>query len=183
MQNPQDPKPISESDPTADATSKQRCKNSKEAGSSRCGGHRRHPHGRKLVGLFLVLGLGAIGFSVVGCHHHGPAHRLAERLDLTDAQRDQATALAENVRAAFAPLHDKREALYEDLVTAVEGETLNRELLKKRLAEVLRDVEQAATQSIDLASDLHATLTPEQREELVEALGDFHAFRKGCDRH
>ncbi len=182
MNKPQDPNtPVTSDTPNETASPRSCAREGKK--TSRCGRHRRHPHGRFLAGLFLLLGVGAVAASITGCHHHSPAHRLANRLDLTEAQEAQAVHLGEDIRAAFAPLHDKREAIYADVLAAVGSETLDQEVLKSRLAEVLRDVEQAATESIELAAELHATLSPEQRAELVETVEDLHAMHGRCRKH
>lgn len=110
----------------------------------------------------------------MGRHHKGmkggPAmllHAALKKLDLTDAQRT-------SVEAALNELHDGREEPegMADLAAQVRTGSVDAKAFAAQIAEGEARMAERRTRLVTALKTLHETLTPEQRKELVEKVGE-----------
>ncbi len=90
--------------------------------------------------------------------------RMARKLDLTEAQREQVKAILESERVAVAPLRKQLAEAREKIRRAVETEPFD-EAAVRALAASQNDARvELAVSRARVRSRIHALLTPEQRE-------------------
>jgi Spy/CpxP family protein refolding chaperone len=128
-----------------------------------------------VFGLVLASALLAQGPGWGGGPHRGPGGpggfgfgldgMFGDFLDLTDAQREQARALAEAARTESQPIHEQLRQLREEMHTAIQGGQTEFTLLAARQGELMGQLIgiQAKTHA-----RMYALLTPEQKEKLAE---------------
>lgn len=104
------------------------------------------------------------GHPIAAAFLHGRWERIADHLDLTEAQRDQVRTLGEDLRATVEPLRESMGPLHESLRTALDATTPNATAVGEIVIEidVARDQIKAATEAF--IEDFEALLTPEQLE-------------------
>ncbi len=107
---------------------------------------------------------------------HGP---VADRLDLTDEQRDQIGAILEAQRDATRPWHEDVKSLGAALEEAIEAEPFDEEAVRA-VARQLADVRvELAVARARTAQEVRAVLTPAQRETLGEMRARHREHRGG----
>ena len=140
--------------------------------------------------LIGAISAGGIAFGE-GRHHgggdlgfgHGPERieRMAERLDLSDEQRDSIRAIVDKARPAFREygdsLRDNREKLRE-LAQADDADQAAIRALADAQGGAMADMIVLRT---DMMREVRAVLTPEQRKEL-ENRRSHHGRRHGEQR-
>ncbi len=136
---------------------------------------------RKMFALFASCA--AIG--PMGCaHHHGgpPSPEKMQRMavsraewfldaiDATDAQRavivPKAEALGRNVAAFRKSTHD----VAPDFFAELKGQSPDREKLRKLIDERVESLRTMLQATADDLVEVHATLTPEQRQKITSRL-------------
>lgn len=96
---------------------------------------------------------------------HGP---LADRLELTDEQRDTIRGILEAQREAARPWHEDLQSLEGELESAIEAEPFDEEAVRA-LARQIADIRvELAVARARVAQEVRAVLDPEQRETLGE---------------
>jgi len=108
-----------------------------------------------------------------GPHHHGGdffGPRMAEMLDLTDAQRAQIKQLHENAEPILKPLwqqeHENHRAMM-DLITSGNFDQAKAQAIANQEAQIHAQLE---VQHAQLAAQAYQVLTPEQKTKLSELL-------------
>ena len=108
-----------------------------------------------------------------GPHHHGGdffGPRMAEMLDLTDAQRAQIKQLHENAEPILKPLwqqeHENHRAMM-DLITSGNFDQAKAQAIANQGAQIHAQLE---VQHAQLMSQAYQVLTPEQKTKLSELL-------------
>jgi protein CpxP len=118
-----------------------------------------------------------------GCHgHHGvhgrdPAAMAAfvtarvddalDDLDATPAQRTRIHAIKDRLLAAARATHDGRDADHAALLAAWRSSNPDRAALLARVDARIDQLRALAHEAVDDAIEVHATLTPEQREKVA----------------
>jgi len=151
--------------------------------------HRARGRDRK---AFWILVLGAALIAAVGLVHgfgndrarpqHGghfataaSPEQLADRvdqlldhLDATDAQRGRITALVDELAPELVELAAQRDALSDQIVSALAAEELTATRTESLRKQVGEQSAQLAERTLEIAFDIATELTPEQRTELIE---------------
>lgn len=154
-----------------------------EHGHHHCGG--RGFFFRKAVGILAIIGLGVgLGSLVSGCRHRSPEQRaewvvkkISNELDLTDAQKPKLQAVADFIVTERKAQEAQREETFTFAMAQVRGERLDKTEIERRVNRKLDEMKQKAPRLVDLVSEFHASLTPEQREKAaskLEKLKDCH---------
>jgi protein CpxP len=100
-------------------------------------------------------------------------------LDLTDAQREQITALTEQRRAAGDPGRNLMD-LERQLQTAILADTPDQQKIEELKNSIAAASAQELAARIDLQSRIAQVLTPEQRAQAREAVGKGPGRRGGA---
>lgn len=145
---------------------------------------------RGLVALLLVGGLAAVPFAVAraaggGCEPHGPpdperaaAHLdrgvgfLLDRVEATDAQREQVDAALAGVADDLVRYRTEGGELREALHAALTAETVDAARVEAIRADGLALADEASRRLTGVMVEVASTLTAEQRAEVAE-LGPF----------
>ena len=128
--------------------------------------------------LIAVLGVGSLVF--VGCRH--PGHQrgaafmmdyMAEALDLTVAQQTMANTYKDEILTMVKTKHSEKKKMHDELKTQLSSDTIDTVRVKTLIAEHRAGMDDVIDLAVDRIAEFHATLSPEQREKLVEKLEKF----------
>ena len=125
-----------------------------------------------------VLTLSVTILGLTGCNRHqSPEERIARNLyyvgyflDLTEQQLGKLDEVKNEILQARRAMRDERQAILNEVITQVESDRINQSSVLDLLDQHNALMRQAAPQVIAKVSELHATLTPEQKTEAVEHL-------------
>jgi protein CpxP len=121
-----------------------------------------------ITGVALTLGLAAAGWAAVPDDKAGRAG-LRERLDLTSEQEAQWRELHEARRANADQAREQRRKLHEQLHAALTAPSID-EATVRALGRQLGELDAArAREQVERRLAVSKILTPEQRQELVQA--------------
>ena len=147
------------------------------------------------TGLLAVLIVGVAGFaatSASGGFFRGSSHSDPERmrkhaefaiefaLNEVDATPEQVARVKEVTRGLIDELeatHSQHEANREALIAEFKKPEISRETLQALRAQELALLDATSVKVVDAMVEAGAVLTPEQRADLIEWLGDFHHHR------
>jgi Spy/CpxP family protein refolding chaperone len=137
----------------------------------------------------LVLAVGALSLprALAWGHHHarpttsaelasrmnGGIEHLLDRVDASDAQRERASALAEQRAPALFALMGEGRALRQQLKQALLAEQLDRARLDQLRGQIDALAQRAAGEGLDAVYALSDILTPAQRQQVAEHLARF----------
>jgi len=148
-----------------------------------------------VAGALLAVGLVALsGFSgglcPIGRHGHGHGHgrdpaevaafvtgRVEDALDDLDATPDQRArilAVKDRLLEAAKGLHGDRAGTHDALLAAWKAETPDRAALDALVDRRAGEMTAFAHQLVDAGVEVHAILTPEQREKLARKVERWH---------
>lgn len=139
-----------------------------------------------LVGGVAIAAALAVG-SAAYARHRGPGgpgfggfgfHRILWTLDLTEEQEISAVRLMRQTREERQALREGHAARMATLKAELAAETPNAERLHEMLDEMARERTQLGHSAIDRFLELHATLSGDQRNELVEKLEKLEQRRR-----
>lgn len=113
-----------------------------------------------------------------GFHHRGhrqhrgyrgggdmlPLRALAHRLELTDAQKEQAKALGETFRETTRPLREEIHGNHQELQALLDGDGASASAVGELMLEIDAARDQIEIQKDALIADFEEILTPEQLE-------------------
>ena len=125
-----------------------------------------------------VITLSVTILGLTGCNRHqSPEERIARNLDyvgyfldLTEQQRGKLDEVKHEILQARRAMRDERQAMLDEVITQVESGRINQASMLDLLDQHNALMRQAAPQVIAKVSELHATMTPEQKAEAVEHL-------------
>lgn len=100
-----------------------------------------------------------------------PLRALGERLELTDAQKEQARELGETFRETTQPLRQEIHAHHQELQALLDGDGASASQVGELMLEIDAARDQIAIQRDGLIEDFEEILTPEQLER-------FEAFQE-----
>ena len=128
-----------------------------------------------------VIALAATFLGLSGCNRHrSPEERIARNLDyvgyfldLTEQQRGKLDEVKNEILQARRAMRDERQAMLNEVITQVGSDRINQESMLDLFDQHYALMRQAGPQVIAKVSELHATLTPEQKAEAVERLAWF----------
>jgi Spy/CpxP family protein refolding chaperone len=131
-----------------------------------------------IIALIAVLGLGSAFF--VGCRH--PGHQrgaafmmdyMAEALDLTEAQQAMANSYKDEILAKVKAKQWEKKKMHDELKVQLNSDAINTVRVKALVAEHRAGMDDVIDLVVDRVAEFHATLSPEQREKLVNKLEKF----------
>ena len=94
-----------------------------------------------------------------------------ERLQLSEHKAQQVTILATNVREEFAVYNISRLKLLDEVLAEIKNGVLERAKLAPLAEQTIHDFEQVLPVLLDNLNKLHALLSPEERQRLLDLLG------------
>jgi periplasmic protein CpxP/Spy len=103
--------------------------------------------------------------------------RLAQRLNLTEAQQTQLKQLVENHRANTQALRAELKAKRQELRHAQQGGTFNEALATQKLTESAATRARLMAEQFKLRQEMLAVLTPEQKAQFEQLQQEFKAKR------
>lgn len=140
-----------------------------------------------LAAGFSALGaLAAVGGqAVAGAHGGGPfgpdLARLAQALDLSDAQAEMVDEMRTQARAQMRDSRMSKQADQEDIKTMLSQEVLDAAVVHSMIDDRINEMSSFAHEMADEFIALHATLDADQRATLVEKMaeaGERHEERR-----
>lgn len=99
------------------------------------------------------------------------AERVLDKLDGTEEQEAQVSALLDQVVPGFVAHRDEAKALKAQFREALSVDQPDPAELEKLRSEALALADKASRQAVDSALQLHKVLTPEQRQKLLDWRG------------
>ena len=132
-----------------------------------------------------VITLAATVLGFTGCHRfRSPEERIAHKLDhvgydldLTDQQQGKLNEVKNEIFRVRRAMGDERQAMLNEVMTQVGSDRIDQTTLLGLLDQYYALLRQAAPQVLAKVSELHATLTPEQKAKAVERLTWFKEKR------
>ena len=137
----------------------------------------------KIITILALVGLGSTLF--VGCKH-GRGHLgaefmldyMTEVLDLSQDQEDMADSIKNEILAKARAMHKDKQKMRDEIKTQISSEAIDTEIVKNLLMDHHKEMETVMNLAVDRIAEFHATLSPEQRTNLVKKLekweGRFH---------
>ena len=130
---------------------------------------------RKLFSIIAVVAvvLGLLSWRAYAhrSHHgHNRVEWIAKRLNLDDQQKVKLEAIHEAMRQARQEFRDERAGLLDEITAQIKSDQLDQAKVLQLFEQRLVRMNQAAPQVIAKVAELHATLTPEQKAEVIEHL-------------
>lgn len=99
-----------------------------------------------------------------------PRPTLLEEMSFSPEQDDEIDALLEHLYAGFEGYDETRLVLLDEVIVEIEAGKLDREKLTPLAEAAVSEFERSYPLLLDTTNDLHAILTPQQREEFVRLL-------------
>lgn len=133
-----------------------------------------------LAGLVASLGFGTVALAKggpggPGGPHGSPMMRIIQDLDLTDAQKEEAQAIRDSVRAEKEAAHEAREAFMDGMLEELATGAPDRARITALEDAAHAAMTDAATARTQALLDFYDTLTPEQQQQLVAELEEGRA--------
>jgi periplasmic protein CpxP/Spy len=115
--------------------------------------------------------------------HHGRrggllSGRMAERLNVTDAQKAQMKQIAESYRERMKPLREELRTKRQALRQAQQGNTFNEALAAQALGETAGVKARLMGERFRMRQEMLAVLTPEQKTQLDQMRQEFKTKRE-----
>ena len=129
--------------------------------------------------LVLIAGLGILS----GCRHRSPEKRaewitgkIASKLELNDMQKKELNSFRDELLEKKKELHQSRMTIREELINQIGHEKIDQEYLKEVIKKEEARLDETISLFVEGLAGFHASLTPKQREKLIELV-------KECDGH
>lgn len=151
--------------------------------------HPTHPRRWLLYAALFALALPVATLAGPGSmprHHAGPdgergeivamLEHLKYRLEMTEDQQQQVQSIAQDLQPRFEDLHERMMAAQSGLFDAVHAEQMDEAGIRNAAAAVAAvDADLAVTRAT-LLQEIRAILTPDQRAEATEMIGEMKAY-------
>jgi protein CpxP len=98
--------------------------------------------------------------------------RMIEEIDATPEQADALRAIFEGARDDLSGMRDEMRGVREEVVAILSAETIDRAAAERLRAERTQSLDQASRRMTQALLDAAEVLTPAQRAELVERIGE-----------
>ena len=128
---------------------------------------------RKIIlGLLVVV---TIPLTITGCRNKEMSPRRAtelatDRLGLSDEQSQKIAPIAEDLFAEKESLQEIRQTINDEILSQMKSETADAEKLEAVLTGSFEQLRAKLPKFTNSFAKFHATLTPEQRAEIVEKM-------------
>ena len=132
---------------------------------------------------FLITSI-AVGIAVAHWNGNRMTSWLSEELNLNSSQVQQLESVHNSVMDQRANMRDTMEEIHELMVTEVKKDSFNAQDLTKQISSKLDTLKQSIAPVAASFSNLHSSLTPNQKQQLSELIEDrrfhrFHRFHRG----
>lgn len=107
-------------------------------------------------------------------HMSERADRMLDRVDATDAQRDQVDTIVDGLAPKLWEMKDERDAVREDFQKALTAKKVDRDGLEAARQRGLALADQASLLLTDAIADTAEVLSADQRGELAELWEEWH---------
>ncbi len=137
------------------------------------------------AGLALVAGLAVAGGERMmrGCHGAPPkavawfVNGALDDLKATDAQRAKVLAVKDRMLAQVEKLHGQHETVHAELLKQWQADSMDQAALKALVDAQVESLRGTLYQAVDGLVEVHDTLTPAQRQQLVALVDEWHGSR------
>ena len=142
---------------------------------------------KKFARLFAFLGLGAVALGAVGCHARGGtpevraawvSEKIAHRLELDEAQKTKLGIVKAELIEAMKEFRGVRDAGRSTLRSELGKEKMDAAKLTAVIQSHLDVVARRAPGVVNALVDLHASLRPDQRDD-VKFFAEKHLSEEG----
>ncbi|HET7853625.1 MAG TPA: periplasmic heavy metal sensor [Candidatus Methylomirabilis sp.] len=137
---------------------------------------------RKLISILALIGvvLGVL-WLVAGPRYRSPEKKaewmkskIARHLELNDEQKTKLDAVTDEILRVRSKIRHQGAALFDEVLAQIRGEHMDEDMLLQRFEEQQIALAEAAQRVLAQVADLHATLSPEQKNKILEGLERFH---------
>lgn len=146
---------------------------------------------KTLRNISIIALAGTLLLGLTGCFKHSPEEkaewitdRVASKLELDETQKGKLVALKDEIMKARKDLQADRESSFDEVRTMVKSDVMNKDSIKALFDQKHQKMEQHADPVLDKLIDFHASLTVEQKQQIVEFM-DKHQERghRGWGHH
>lgn len=130
----------------------------------------------------LMAGLLCLATIVAGCRHHATPREKLDRmvdyltddLDLSAEQTEILDRLKDDVAAKIAQAQSARERARDQIMAEIKSDAIDQETVLAAIDSARSEIDALIPLIVARVAEFHQTLTPAQREELVDRLEDLH---------
>lgn len=128
-----------------------------------------------------IIGL----LTLAGCRH--PGHQkgalfmmdyLTEVMDLTDEQQAQLDEIQDELMTKAKDMRAEHKNMHAMIVAQLKSDSINKEQLKADIANHRAQMDDLIDLAIERLAEFHQTLTPEQKDKLVNKIEKFHKWHR-----
>lgn len=106
-----------------------------------------------------------------------------DELEATDAQRQQLVAIKDRVMVRLAEERAAHEGMRPEFLLELAKDQPDPDKLHQLVDTRLEQLRPKLHEAVDVALEVHAVLTPEQRDRIEQHVKERHAKRGGCMFH
>ena len=131
----------------------------------------------KKLGIVTVIALAIAALFITGCKPKSPEQRIgkifeeiSEELDLSEVQKTQLLGIKDEIIEKGREMREKRKEMHEDLYKLILSDRIDTDEVKAKAKEKHAGMKDFFNLTLDRVAEFHATLTPEQKERLVDLM-------------
>lgn len=134
----------------------------------------------KTIGIIAISAISVAAMLVTGCkprEPRGPEHmvkrifnEISDELNLTEAQTTQLLSIRDELIEKGREMHEDREKMHEKLSQQILSDRIDANKVKVEARKKHARFGDLIELTIDRLAEFHATLTPEQKEGLVDLM-------------
>jgi Spy/CpxP family protein refolding chaperone len=135
-----------------------------------------------IIATLVAVLVGAIGFA--GYHPgssftHGRftnclMEKFADKLELNNQQKDELTQIVEEVKGKHQEMHPMRAGIKKEIISELRNQEIDRNKVDSLYNDAKERIDEMYDFLVSRFLEFHKTLTPEQREKLVEEMEKHH---------
>ncbi len=139
-----------------------------------------------IAGIIALLAMASVAS---GCRHHSTPEEKMDRvieyltddMNLTGEQLELLDKLKEDLILELEDVHTARKGAHDIIITQIESDVMDQQQVMAAIEGVRTEIGDALSLAVARLADFHQTLTPEQKEQLIEQLDDLKKLH-GCRR-
>jgi len=144
---------------------------------------------KSAMGIGIILILASI-FVVIGCRRHHSHEDMADKfisrldreLDLDDTQMDVLETAKTDLLEKVNRIHGGHDDFKAEIKAQLEADTFNPEDLEIQIADKRAKMGELIQTALTRLAQLHATLSPEQKDKLIQLIEEHEGRFKKCGR-
>jgi protein CpxP len=102
------------------------------------------------------------------------ASHVACRLSMTDDQKGKFNGIVKSVVDKMKPYHNERSNMKSDIISIIRSESFDKKRVEALADKKMKDMQELRPFMIEKIAEVHAILTPEQKEKLIAMLEKHH---------